>query len=540
MARPTIVTSDAASDPSTRSTITLHVLVPALPPPNKFTFQDILLSSTVDQLRDRLKDEIPSHPPSFTQRLIYLGRSIDHLGTLAAVFHPVVSEEYTIHLALPPSLLDRSLSTPSRNSEIPVTQVPSVNLTNNTSASPDGPFVSPQPLRNALETHGHRLRPLFNTNPNDRTTRRSSISGDIAAPDAPSALDGHGVTDLPPAYSHLNLSRAQNLSQLLAHILQIESELAVGVLPTIESRLQLQTRVHECQLSMVSNPINHEFMQRISSIYRRIDDLSHPAGIHQFGLDPGRRYYLASGTNGTQSLIVPNESAANPDVLNLLTSLYPGRFNANLEPAPRRLEQNVFRAQPIPANQDLRQTIPAQQNVPQVPRQEIPAGQNVPRVIHARHRGRFNINEAIMRLMSRMWLFSQFMLIIYMASDSGTWTRTFMMLVFMIYALLQATGLSEQFQGAIIAPFQRFLERQALRPAAHPVQEARPANNSLGYVMESILLLLASLVPGIGEQRVQAHARLEAELEAERLRQEVENNQEIENRQAEPPEEEEQ
>ncbi|RJE19360.1 Conserved fungal protein [Aspergillus sclerotialis] len=84
--------------------IVLHVLCPTLPSPNRFTFHDFTLSSTVASLKTRLSESIPSRPTPAIQKLIYCGKPIANDGlTLQSVLEPVESTEYSIHLVLPPA-----------------------------------------------------------------------------------------------------------------------------------------------------------------------------------------------------------------------------------------------------------------------------------------------------------------------------------------------------------------------------------------------------------------------------------------------------
>lgn len=70
--------------------IVLHVLCPSLPAPNRFTFHDLTLSTTVATLKSRISESVPSRPDATRQRLIYCGKPIanDDL-TLQTVLEPV-------------------------------------------------------------------------------------------------------------------------------------------------------------------------------------------------------------------------------------------------------------------------------------------------------------------------------------------------------------------------------------------------------------------------------------------------------------------
>jgi hypothetical protein len=82
--------------------ITLHVLCPSLP--NRFTFDDLPLSTTVAGLKARLTESIPSRPAPSNQRLIWRGRALlDDAMTLESVLGPtdVCSTANSLYLAEP-------------------------------------------------------------------------------------------------------------------------------------------------------------------------------------------------------------------------------------------------------------------------------------------------------------------------------------------------------------------------------------------------------------------------------------------------------
>lgn len=58
------------------SVITLHILCQTLPPPNRFTIQNISLLATVAQVKERIEQAFPGNPRASTQRLIYRGKPL--------------------------------------------------------------------------------------------------------------------------------------------------------------------------------------------------------------------------------------------------------------------------------------------------------------------------------------------------------------------------------------------------------------------------------------------------------------------------------
>lgn len=73
MASTTDIPSASSDSPES---FTLHVLCPSLPPPNRYTIQDVSPSTTVADLKARLAGAIPSRPSPDSQRLIYRGKPL--------------------------------------------------------------------------------------------------------------------------------------------------------------------------------------------------------------------------------------------------------------------------------------------------------------------------------------------------------------------------------------------------------------------------------------------------------------------------------
>ena len=61
--------------------MTIYVLCPSLPAPNRFKLENVVLSSTLAQLRSRIADIIPTQPAPSSQRLIYRGKPLPNNQT---------------------------------------------------------------------------------------------------------------------------------------------------------------------------------------------------------------------------------------------------------------------------------------------------------------------------------------------------------------------------------------------------------------------------------------------------------------------------
>ncbi|KAL9044924.1 MAG: hypothetical protein Q9214_001973 [Letrouitia sp. 1 TL-2023] len=98
--------SSNPAEPSAQK-ILLHVLSPSTEVPNKLTFPDILISTTVKELKFKIQDAVPSKPDPARQRLIYRGKPLtqDQLSLKDVFTQEVIknSESLSLHLVLPPS-----------------------------------------------------------------------------------------------------------------------------------------------------------------------------------------------------------------------------------------------------------------------------------------------------------------------------------------------------------------------------------------------------------------------------------------------------
>lgn len=216
--------------------------------------------------------------------------------------------------------------------------------------------------------------------------------------------------------------------------------------------------------------------------------------------------YLARSPEGNQGLVVSLGSAmpASDGGHSALPPLEPTRTvpftgpNANLAPAPGGARPNQADVQNV-----VHQAVVNQQR-----RQNEAANGGAG--------GHFR----------RIWLFVRLYFFIYMISESGTWTRIIFVTAAVLISLLSDSDLPHQALRMLINPMQRHLERLAVvddpteQPAARPRAVIGDVFDYLWRAERSIVLLLASLVPGIGERQVQARSTAEAEAEQRRVEEE--------------------
>lgn len=97
--------SSASSDGSGSGpqTIVLHVLSPAVEVPKKLTFPAIPISTTVGELKLKIRDAVATKPAPERQRLIYRGKALTHEPTM---LKDVFGQDTVSHVVLNSSLPD--------------------------------------------------------------------------------------------------------------------------------------------------------------------------------------------------------------------------------------------------------------------------------------------------------------------------------------------------------------------------------------------------------------------------------------------------
>lgn len=336
------------------------------------------------------------------------------------------------------------------------------------------------------------------------------------------------------------LEQIQDWQSLSQQVMEMENLVNQHIIPSVDMmfriRTQLQSMLAERQgqniESIHSIPPNHRLfpstagavevmMNRVTRLYERVDQITLIQQAQRIRLgvnspsysqiEPSR-IYLATHPDGRQSLILP------PDTT-IRTSHEVSSFQSHAAPAPEaQVHPNA--ANPAAVQQAVRQIL-----------------------INQQQRRAPNPNdEGLGRYVRRVWMFVRMYFFCYMISDSGTWTRIVLVTCAVLVAVLSDTDIPQQLHGAIVAPVQRHLEglahmggpadQSTQRPDQGGDNRGNPAPQGMfGEVFHflrraerSIVLLLASLVPGIGERQVEARNAAEAE----RVRQEQEQEQEQE------------
>ncbi|RHZ59026.1 uncharacterized protein CDV56_105048 [Aspergillus thermomutatus] len=585
--------SNSSSDQPTAAleiaprSITLHVLCPSLP--DRFTFDDLPLSTTVAGLKARLTESIPGRPAPSNQRLIWRGRAlVDDAMTLESVLGPMDSTEYSMHLALPPPSTTASArpSIPSALDSPATRRLPDPFLNRAwSSALPTstqtfrqrGPIPTAVPqeaeIGLALQRNIDQIRRQI------RATERQSRSGSQGvATSTPSVAQAgtqqrtgffqssypptrwptriHGPLD-PSDVPSLRSSpagplpstgtQATNLRTRL-DVLQLqinyaEDQLQLGIAPPAERIIRIRNQLCEMLDDLYSDPSAERngniesLLSRIFNVYTRADQLR----ITQSRLQPSHRathtsanaeqarapLYLLSSPGGYQALI------ASPGVSD---SIQASLASFHAMPTP---EFTPVHAPAQPAG--LRAN------------QEAVVMENVVRQAVLNQRAVNNGQVGLSRHIRRIWLFVRLYFFCYMFSEPGTWLRVLYVTLAVVASLLSETSIPRQLYNMTIAPLQRHLEGLVhVAPDAADNNGARAAGNGSGRLNDnraslpdqliqgvrrlerSAALFIASLVPGVGERQIEVrnaaeaarNAQLAREEEERRRQQETANNSE--------------
>ncbi|PQE16078.1 ubiquitin family protein [Rutstroemia sp. NJR-2017a WRK4] len=111
------------------ATFTLSIVSPSTEVASPLTFSNLLVSTTVQGLKAKIRDVVPSKPDDSSQRLIHRGRMLADSQTMLQVFGQEslsTSDPHTIHLVLRPPLPD---ATPDASTTNPGTNAQQRTLT---------------------------------------------------------------------------------------------------------------------------------------------------------------------------------------------------------------------------------------------------------------------------------------------------------------------------------------------------------------------------------------------------------------------------
>ncbi|KAL2006576.1 hypothetical protein VTN00DRAFT_9244 [Thermoascus crustaceus] len=127
MASSSVASENASTADSGQAprTMVLHVLSPSLDAPNRLTFNDLPLTTTVAELKARISQSIPSRPSSDKQRLIYRGKPlVNDSAMLQNILEPPDDPVHSMHLVLPPAPTPSGTASAPAGSSTPVQDTP--------------------------------------------------------------------------------------------------------------------------------------------------------------------------------------------------------------------------------------------------------------------------------------------------------------------------------------------------------------------------------------------------------------------------------
>ncbi|GFF89223.1 hypothetical protein IFM60648_08655 [Aspergillus lentulus] len=558
--------------------ITLHVLCPSLP--NRFTFDDLPLSTTVAGLKARLTESIPSRPAPSTQRLIWRGRALlDDAMTLESVLGPTDSTEYSMHLALPPPSTVGSARTSTLSASEPPAagRLPDPFLNRAWSSALPALPTSTQSFRQrdsipagvpheaeiglALQRNIDQIRRQIRTAAQQPRSGSQGVATSTPSVDQAGAQQRTGVfqsgypparwstrvhgplgpSDLPQPRSwpagHLPSTGTQatnlraRLDVLQLQVNYAEDQLQLGIAPPAERIIRIRNQLCEMLDDLYSDPRAERngnieaLLSRIFNVYTRADQLR----IMQSRLQP--------------SLLATNASAnaepARPP-LYLLSS--PGGYQALVASpgATNSIQASLasFHASQTPGFTPMQ--APAQP-VGFRANQEAVVLENVVRQAVLNQRAVNNGPVDLSRYIRRIWLFVRLYFFCYMFSEPGTWLRVLYVTLAVVASLLSETSIPRQLFNMTVAPLQRHLEGLLhVAPDAADNNGAQAAANGTGVLNDnraslpgqlrqgvrrlerSAALFVASLVPGVGERQIEVRNAAEAARNAQLAREEEE------------------
>ncbi|KAJ6078563.1 hypothetical protein N7467_008316 [Penicillium canescens] len=587
--------ADAPSSSGEGATTTLNILCQILPPPGRFTIENLPLTITVGQLRARISETFPGNPHPSTQRLIYQGKALlDDNVTLGGFLPSTNDSTHALHLVLPPPepthALASGASHPSSQAVSdrlrPLRARPfatgTPGLFGNSAANPS-PF-GPNPTAgsglfgpNAAHSSGFGSNAPAGSSPfgpnaahpsgfgsnapagsslfgSNRPTG-SGLFGPIPANPSPF---GPGITGFGPAHPNGNpFGSLHNtntgggfqgfqpqpaetddntnlrLANLRSQTEEIERQLERGLLASsMRHIVNVRTELLGIQDAQFNRrrplPEVGALIARIMDAYTRVCQLenmqlrertstsSHSHASANLETNAQGRCIVNSSVSENHSIFIMTGPGGSPQVI-----LAPGaQLDGTIYLPGAQLDGTIY--SPPAAASDA--------PVPPQPPQNAAIVENVFRqaMPNQQRRGN-NIEQAgLARHMSRIWLFVRLWFVCYLTSEPGTWRRYIMVAVSMLVTLLSETEIPQQILRAVITPAQRHLE--ALARVGGPADPAATANDprfqafsmreQLRRIERSILLLLASVVPGLGEREVEAHYAAERGAELRRQEQE--------------------
>lgn len=504
----------------TPSTITLHILCQSLPPPSRFTLENVPLSSTIAQLKSRIEQSFPNNPQASHQRLIYRGKplTVDD-ATLRVVVSSMEEGIDSMHLVLPPE--------PTHTEAPPASQMP-----------------QHSPLGDAAQASTSSSTWFGDSNPDSSAT----AAGMSSYPSIPRTMDSTPASPHVTVNQYVNASSFNRHSEttnateahgadfsqltltLRGHIEEIERQLDRRIMPSMENIIRIRNQLLEIQdarpASQLPLPGVAELVARILDAQQRSRLMEfmqqqhlQTSGIAQSAFVAQTSISSTLGSNSTQLFMLASPMEDNNSGLGRQHHL-----------VARPITQQAVSPNTAPTNEFGAPRAPPAPQAPQAPGQNAAVVQNAVRQAMLNHQRRGNNVEhaGLARHIRRIWLFTRLWLFCYLTSAPGTWRRYIFVGIALLVTFFSETDIPRQFATTIISPIQRHLE--GLTHAGGPADRATQtvANDAaaefniwdqIRRAERALVFLFASLVPGLGERHVQARTAADQAFLAEQERQ---------------------
>ncbi|CAI7566641.1 unnamed protein product [Penicillium bialowiezense] len=491
------------------SVITLHILCQTLPPPNRFTIQNISLLATVAQVKERIEQAFPGNPRASTQRLIYRGKP---LRAEDAKLGDILSrgdehnDSDSIHLVLPPE--------PTKTEKFPVA-----------SGSLQDSLI-PETL-SAASDQASNINGQLGAHASATTPGASFVPGfsrPSSGPNTPShtainpLMSNSWPNPLPPStYADAEIGELfHSTRRLRSQIEWFELQVDTLLVPSMDDIIRTRTELLEIQDTRYARrlpaPGVAELVGRILNVQQRARLLD--STILQRSPQAGTP--MAAAASGSN-----NSGTSNRPLRYMLTSPS-GETSIILDPNAAARQFRTLNPALHP------HSVPGVDPVAAPPNLNAAAVHNAVRqaVLNRPNRGNNIEHNGLARHMRRIWLFTRLWFFCYLTSAPGTWRRYIFVTLALLATFLSETDIPQRFFRSVVSPAQRHLEGLAhaggpLDPSAHAANGAPGVGiwDQVRRLERSVVLLLASLVPGLGERQVQArHAAERAREVAEQER----------------------
>ncbi|EEH50596.2 uncharacterized protein PADG_06675 [Paracoccidioides brasiliensis Pb18] len=345
----------------------------------------------------------------------------------------------------------------------------------------------------------------------------------------------------------LDENRQQRIAHLLEYIFNMEGQLRRGILPPIDEISHIRVQLYQILDEQYHQPLSprdgmpEALLGRLASLTAQADQirilrarspsfspqnsLFSPPQTTQDNIQSS--VYLLSSPSGYHAVLVP-----------------PAVGTGHLTNHPAMPIFHTHRASPHPHRVPTpHPVLHSATNAPAVPEAVNQALNQA--ALRRQHRPRLG-QLSFTRFLRRLWFFVRLYFLCYLLSEDGTWFRIILVSLSVLTTLLSETDIPQRLQRAIIDPLQRHLESLlpldahhpreinivpragntnaqpvhpiqrngvdgSLRPLDGTQQNAATANgeaagflHGLRRAERALALLLATLVPGVGERHVAA------------------------------------